>query len=509
MGPDRIIGLVTIATLLAVGACSAERPPPGQELAPGGGEVATGVDDTVCPSQFVEPDGGSVRCGYLTVPEDRSAPDGATIRLFFSRWTPAGDLSPDPVLDIDHLVLAFGEGTQGANGIHRETIVLDERGTGRSQPVLECPELDELAATSLSASSDDETWRAGFLDGVTRCHDRLADEGVDLSAYNLEEMAADAEDLRIALGFDQWNLRGLGSGARLAFEIIRRYPEHVRSAWLDTPEIPQVDTLSGAILGTRYGLQQVAKACSADDWCDRTFPHLLRTAAKSLSHHARRPVHLSGVSFEGTDLPIFLDDGLALRAFREILTWTTEATPLTVAASPANWHGYGSHDWIADDAPFVFGFVPGEDAHFTFAHGAYLSSLCRDQLAFTTRADLLELANGEPAYEQAFARAPFLDACEVWDVGTADPELHQPVVSDVPLLLFVGRFGPHGPRPLVEEAAETLSTSWIVEFPNEGHNVLSDTCAQELRNAWLDDPTAPPDRSCVDDLDPLQFVSSI
>ena len=63
-------------------------------------------------------------------------------------------------------------------------------------------------------------------------------QGVDLGAYNLREVAADAEDLRIALGIERWNLRGLGSGSRIAFEILRRYGEHVRAVWLDSPEIP-------------------------------------------------------------------------------------------------------------------------------------------------------------------------------------------------------------------------------------------------------------------------------
>ena len=498
---------VVIAVVLSVlGSCVSSN---GESSGGSSTEVASAFEEAECPPPFVEPDGGSVSCGYLTVPEDRSDPDGATIRLFFSRWTPAGELSPDPVLDMDSLVMTFGEGTQGAINIHRETIVLDERGTGRSEPALTCPEIDELAPMSLSASSDDETWRAGDLDGVTRCHDRLAAEGIDLSAYNLQEMAGDAEDLRVALGFDQWNLRGLGSGARLAFEIIRRYPDRVRAAWLDTPEIPQVDTLSGAIIGTRYGLQQVAKACSADERCDGLFPHVLRTAARNLLRFARRSVHLSGISFQGDDIPILLDDGLALRAFREILTWNPQLGPLTTAGLASDWHAYGSHDWIADDSPFLFGFVPGDDPHYTFAHGAYLSGLCHDQLAFTTRADLLALADGDPAYEQAFARAPFLDACEVWDVGAAAREVHEPVVSDVPILLFVGRFGPYAPRPLVDEAAETLSNGWVLEFPNKGHNVLWDECARDVRSAWLDDPTAPPDTNCMDDLDPIWFESSV
>ena len=494
---QRTKATAVIAALL-LGSCTSPR-------STGEPQRVQAINDTPCPDAFVAPQGGTVRCGFLTVPEDRSEPNGRTIRLFFSRWTPQGDLLPDPILDIDYLVLSFGEGTRGYDWLHRETFILDERGTERSEPVLDCSELDEIASTSLSAPSDDPEWRGSFRDAVRHCHDRLVDRGIDLAAYDLQEMAADAEDLRVALGVGEWNLRGLGSGARLALEIIRRYPEHIRATWLDTPELPQVDGLTGAILSTRYAMRQISRACAEDPQCESAFPDVRHDIASALSRYARHPVKLAGRG-DGGEVPILLDGGLFLRAFREVLTYWPEFAPAAAVASPSALVEYGSTGLINDTAPFTYGYVPGDEAHFTFAHGAFLSSFCRDQLAFTTQAHLVALADGDPAYEQAFARTPFFEACTIWDVGSADPEVHEPVTSDVPTLLLVGRFGPYAPRPVIEEAARTLSTSWIVEFPNEGHNVLSDECAVDLRNTWIEDPASPPDTSCVGDLGSPTFT---
>ena len=117
-----------------------------------------------------------------------------------------------------------------------------------------------MITSSFPASDDPHAWD-GFLTAVRECHDRLVGEGIDLAAYNMAEVAADVEDLRIALGVDQWNLKGFGTG-RYVFEIIRQHPESVRAAYLDTPEAPEHDLLSTAIIGTRLALGELTAACA-------------------------------------------------------------------------------------------------------------------------------------------------------------------------------------------------------------------------------------------------------
>ena len=57
--------------------------------------------------------------------------------------------------------------------------------------------------------------------------------GVDLTKYNTPENAADIEDLRLALGYEQLNLVGGSYGTRLALEAMRFRPATIRSAVLD------------------------------------------------------------------------------------------------------------------------------------------------------------------------------------------------------------------------------------------------------------------------------------
>ena len=58
-------------------------------------------------------------------------------------------------------------------------------------------------------------------------------QGIDLSAYNSVQNAADVDLIRQALGYDEYNYYGVSYGTFLGFHLLRDQPEHLRSAILD------------------------------------------------------------------------------------------------------------------------------------------------------------------------------------------------------------------------------------------------------------------------------------
>ncbi len=91
-------------------------------------------------------------------------------------------------------------------------------------------------------------------------------------------------------------------------------------------------------------------------------------------------------------------------------------------------------------------------------------------------------------------------------MGASDPALHQPVMSTIPLLLYTGQFDAFGPAPVADDALSSLTGAYVVHAPYEGHNVLGTLdCFRDIRNAWIENPTAPPDTGCVDDTPPPSF----
>lgn len=181
--------------------------------------------------------------GSLVVPMNRAAPGRGTVELAFVRLpattTPAGPpivfLNGGPGLS----GIRFGKGrlfgffdSLRAAG---DVILLDQRGSGESTPSLACA--DPLVLPYERALSRDEVLRA-LLDSTRRCADRLAQQGVDLSAFNTNESADDVADLARALGAERVSLLGWSYGTHLAFAVMRRHPEIVARAVLAGPEGP-------------------------------------------------------------------------------------------------------------------------------------------------------------------------------------------------------------------------------------------------------------------------------
>lgn len=80
----------------------------------------------------------------------------------------------------------------------------------------------------------------------------------------------------------------------------------------------------------------------------------------------------------------------------------------------------------------------------------------------------------------------------------AADEALAPVASALPVLLLSGDFDPITPPAYAERLRPTLSNARHVVFPAGAHGqAMSDPCANRLIEAFLDDPAAALDTSCV------------
>lgn len=410
MKRDRIIRLLFTATFLA--------PWPAQGATQTAGATGLAFQPTFkevpCPPDVTRGIENEMSCGYLRVLEDLTSPDGRTIRVFIVRIEPPnGEPAPDPIFcpdcDTDMVQVPNYGGAAGiAERTHRELIIMDPRGVGHSKPALGCP---EVASTAGAATWGGAGWRRAFLAAMQACHDRLTAKGIDVAAFNLQEIAADAEDLRIALGIDQWNLITHGTPSSISFEMMRRYPEHIRAVVFDSPEAPQVDAFTEAVVATRYAVAQVAEACAADAWCDRHFPDLRGAMNKTLRRLGRRP---SRSTIE--KVPVVIDDATAVRMVRNMFIWNGAGLPrdiysirdygfrgdlepgaeLDACCDPVLYHGYMIY--------YELGSI-----------GTFFSILCRDEVPFVDRTALTEAAGTKPWYVDAYVHSPYFKACERWD----------------------------------------------------------------------------------------------
>ena len=235
------------------------------------------------PCAFPVPPGFNPECGYLIVPENRLRADSPLIRLHVAIFrNRLGVAVADPVVH-----LAGGPGSsslnvasymfgQGLDAIldQRDFILFDQRGTGYSQPRLDCPERTSITGTllerGLSAAGNHEI----ILDAFRRCRDRLVGQGTDLSAYHSAASAADLNDLRLALGYEKLNLYAVSYGTRLALTLMRDHPEGVRSAVLDSVYPPQVNLYTELAPNAERAFNTFFAHCADDASCNQSYPDL-------------------------------------------------------------------------------------------------------------------------------------------------------------------------------------------------------------------------------------------
>jgi hypothetical protein len=133
-----------------------------------------------------------------------------------------------------------------------------------------------------------------------------------------------------------------------------------------------------------------------------------------------------------------------------------------------------------------------------FAWGLFFSVNCQDDARGYTAASLAAQSEAYPLLEGYVRQGREIEICEAWGLPPAPPLLEQPLESDIPTLVLAGSYDPITPPAWSRETAEHLGNATYVEFPAEGHDVLTDNpCADGIMNSFLRDPSRQLDASCA------------
>jgi pimeloyl-ACP methyl ester carboxylesterase len=461
---------------------------------------------TVCPADISAVIVADVTCGYLTVPENRGRPESdRTVKLLVTRIQP-----PEPSTKEPMFVAGTDLGSSSDYGgiaplaqrVGREVLFLASRGSAHSEPALECPEVEAVGDSDLANPTDEAVTQTTFLDAVGACHRRLTDAGVDLSGYNVTEMAADAEDLRQALDIDAWNVITYGTASRIAMEMLRTAPQPIRTMTLDSPELPGTDPRVIAVEGTRDAIAAVLKACADDSACRSQYPDVRESFDRALSTVDRKPVTLTLADRppDGRTVSVRVDPAMLVRIVRQMLSEGAglrhpRAVPRTLAAVIAG----RTHELVeisnsfVGDGPYCNGYQTRCVPLYHRALGVVFSTFCHDIAPFADPTAPARLAASEIGFDAAYGRSPYLKVCDSWPVGAATADVGELVRSDVPLLAIIGAFGPYVRPDQAREGMGEFSNLSIVVAPTDGHNVVAKTdCMLNTRNAWVDDPAIDP-----------------
>ncbi|WP_051807014.1 alpha/beta fold hydrolase [Streptomyces sp. NRRL F-2664] len=449
------------------------------------------------------------RCGTLTVPENRGKPDSRTIRLGVA-IVPAATDAPkaDPIVWLaggpgDDAVGEAKMAIDGGLNRDRDVVLMSQRGTYSADPDLLCPEIDEFNARAVGLPSDAPDTERLHVEATKACRDKLTARGIDLSAYNDTQSAADYEDLRKTLGIEKWNLYGISYGTHLALVYMRLHPEGLRSVGLDGILPPSRAGSAATWSSARQGFDGLFKACTAQPACNKRYPNLSATFERLVRELEAEPVTTT-VTLPGSDTPVkvVLDGGA-------LVNWMTSAThvaPQVPAALDELAHGKPqriAQQWAGGKlSPQAMGRT---------AHGLVYGVFCSEWTPYETQEQALR--GGQQAFpsfprsvqEQAPQLTFLRPDCDVWNVPPAPRSIRDATRGDVPTLALSGGFDSQTGADNGEYVARTLDKAKAVTVPYEPHVVFATSpCAQEIAVSFFDDPEAP-DTACLKKLKAPEF----
>ena len=449
------------------------------------------------PCAFPVPRGYSPECGYLIVPENRARSDTRQIRLHVAIFrSRAGTPNPDPVLKISGGPGSSGLNTAGyllSTGMdavldQHDFVVFDQRGTGYSQPRLDCPERIAIAPTLLGGRLSAEESAQAIIEAFRHCRDRLLTEGVDLSAYNSAASAADINDLRMVLGYGKLNLYAISYGTRLALTLMRDYPDAVRSAVLDSAYPLQVNLYTSLAPNAERAFNVFFDRCAADPSCNASYPDLrvvFYGLVDSLNAH---PLSVS-LSTDSGRQTVWLDGGLLIDVlFGGLYNPSVSATMPKMIYEIRN----GDYGILRQRLALYF--------ETSTALGMQMAVQCAEEFPFSDPQEAYVAAQDvQPQIEAFFPQSvqPLFAVCKEWAVTPPDPRENLPVSSDVPTLVLAGEGDPITPPEWGRKVAGDLSHAYFHEFPGNAHWVgRSSSCAMQMALAFWENPAADPGSIC-------------
>jgi len=440
-------------------------------------------------------------CGWLVVPESRDRPTASTVRLAVEIFR-AKEPSGAPPL----VVLHGGPGGPGgirlysagiATGplpMHRDVVVYDQRGAGSSEPKL-CPAYDIVvdSASNLREGAEKEK---KLRNARHACVGELDAKGVDRLAYNTAASVADLIDLRRTLGYVSWDIRGPSYGGRLAQEAMVRDGPAIRSVVLVSPVARSFSMQSEQPLSTQRAFERLFAACTLQPSCREAFPTVDQDFHAAYASLTKSPLPVPVALPDGRSETVWLDGDRLVAGIRERLGTSTglSRVPLLLHELRAGDRSRAAREIVGDDP------APGRLANRALRELVN----CYDDYGPASLKTLKAVnARARPPFRRDVNRN-----CEEWLPRLADASTRTPVRSDTPTLILTGYFDDRTPTEQARRIASTLSRAYLVEFPDEGHDARPSRCHWAIELQFWEDPTRPPDTSCVATIPPVAFVTT-
>jgi pimeloyl-ACP methyl ester carboxylesterase len=411
-------------------------------------------------------------CGTLAVHENRETRQGRMIDLKIILLPALGNQpEPDPLF-----FLAGGPG-QGAAEMarplrelfrrvqaDRDIVLVDQRGTGKSNP-LDCrSDEDSLAALNEPVEA--------AMARLRKCAEGL---DADLRLYTTPIAMDDLNDVREYLGYDRINIYGGSYGTRAALVYLRRHEPTVRTVILDGVAPPDMRLPLFMARDGQRALDRLLADCEADDACRTKYPALATRLRALVTALDEAPVNVrlthprTGVA-EDVDV----DGEFVVNVLFGALYSPLSSTLLPELIARAERRDFQGLLALA---------MANEGAARNMAMGMQLSVVCAEDFPRIT-ADQIDREATHTVFGKHLLTTR-LRACEFWPKGDVAPAYYEPVTANVPVLVLSGDLDPVTPPEWGESVLPHLPNSRHIVLPATGHGAITTGCGMRILRAFL------------------------
>jgi pimeloyl-ACP methyl ester carboxylesterase len=442
----------------------------------------------------------AARCAMFSVPEDHNnAKNGKTLNIHVAVIPSlARRAEPDPIYffaggpgqaasDLGRIVGALGELRK-----HRDVVLVDQRGTGKSK-TLSCeantePKADPLIQALSALDADIERDRL-------RC---LATLKGNPAVHRTDDYIDDVEAVRKALGHSKINVWGGSYGSRVGLRYMKRFPDSIRSAVLDGVAPTTLHLPDDALQSSEAELRGLLASCTASTRCNKAYPDALAlfdtllAKLKAAPERAQVPHPSTGALVGAT---------ISDRTLVSLL-WPLLYQPEAARLVPTLIAQAAAGNFAPLAATATASSAPSEE----LAGALRMAVLCAEDMLGRTAA-----TTANPRFE-AITQL-FYAACKGFPHGKVAPEFFEPTASSIPTLLLSGKHDPVTPPSQAVLAAKTLSVHKHVVVAGMGHIVSPHPCVRRVIAKFIDDGALPAAAdACEADLNgplPLFYTSTL
>lgn len=434
-------------------------------------------------------------CGTYEVFENRASRRGRRIALNIV-VLPALSEKPAP----DAVFFFAGGPGQGAASLaaviaepmarirrERDLVLLDQRGTGKSNP-LSC---------NLYGDGDELRDYYGEMFPVAKvreCREHL-ERVADLRQYTTSVAVEDLDEVRRALGYERINLYGGSYGTTVALAYLRRYGRHVRSVVLAGAAPPGFKLPLPFARGGEHAMKRVMEDCAADAACRSEFPNLREELAAVLNRLDRGPVSLGLINPSNKQSQRFsMGRGVFAERLRMLLFDPGSASLVPLLVHRA---------YLGDYAPFVRAALPqARGIYRSLSIGMYFSVTCSENVPLISEQEIGRETAG--TFLGDYRTRVHINACREWPRGVVTQDFTRAVNSDAPVLILSNEADPAAPYWFGADAARHLPNGRQVIIRQVGHNYsspcissvaaefISKGSAEGLNTSCLDNVARPP-----------------